>query len=137
MITGLTHGVFDLLHAGHMEHLRQAEMMCDRLIVSVVPDRFVNKGFVINDERTRVFQVSMVKGVHEVILLNVPGPWAVLRRLRPDVYIRKDEYKEMREPEYEVAKELGIECKFTVTVPPHATEIINRIWDLKGRYDRR
>lgn len=107
--------------------------MCDRLIVTVVPDRFVNKGFVINDERTRVFQVSMVKGVHEVILLDQPGPWDVLRLSRPDLYIRKDEYRDMLQPEYEVAKELGIECVFTVTVPPHARELIQRIWAMKGR----
>ena len=35
MKVGLTHGVFDLLHAGHMEHLRQCALMCDRLIVSL------------------------------------------------------------------------------------------------------
>ena len=137
MKVGLTHGVFDLLHAGHMEHLRQCEMLCDRLIVSIVPDRFVTKGFIINDERTREFQVSMVKGVYEVVLLNEAGPWALMRRLRPDCYIRKDEYSDQTRPEYATARELGIECLFTKTIPPHATEIINRIWDLKERYDKR
>lgn len=137
MKVGLTHGVFDLLHAGHMEHLRQASMLCDRLIVSVVPDRHVTKGFIINDERTRVFQLSMVRGVYEVVLLDHPGPWELMRQIRPALYIRKDEYSEQKQPEYEVAKELGIKCVFTKTVPPHATEIIHRIWDLKEKYDKR
>ena len=41
-----------------------------------------------------MFQVSMVKGVDEVVLLNEPGPWELLKRLRPDIYIRKDEYSD-------------------------------------------
>ena len=65
------------------------------------------------------------------------GPSEMLRSIRPDIYIRKDEYSEQTEPEYAVAKELGIQCLFTKTVPPHATEIINRIWDLKESYDKR
>lgn len=135
MITALTHGVFDLLHAGHMEHLRQAALLCDQLIVSVVPDRFVIKRFILNDERTRMFQVSMVKGVFDVVLCDDTGPWNLLRKLRPDIYVRKDEYVKMDQPEYELAKELGIACKFTKTAPPHAREIIQRIWTMKGQYE--
>lgn len=130
---GLTHGVFDFLHAGHLEHLKQACAMCDQLIVSVLADRYVYKPFIVNDERTRMFQVSMVKGVSDVILCDAEGPLAIMRKLKPDVYIRKDEYIKMIPPEYAVAKELGIECKFTKTVPPSAKEIIQRIWSLKER----
>lgn len=127
----LTHGVFDLLHAGHMEHLKQCAYAADRLIVSIVADRFVTKKFIIHDERTRMFQVSMVKGVDEVVLCDDFGPWNLLRSLKPDIYIRKDEYAEQSPPEYAVAKELGIKCLFTKTVPPHTAEIVQRIWALK------
>ncbi len=127
----LTHGVFDLLHAGHMEHLRQCKLVAERLIVSVVADRFVQKAFIIQDERTRMFQVSMVKGVDEVVLCEAPGPWDLLRTLKPELYIRKDEYAEQTAPEYAVARELGIACAFTKTVPPHTKEIVQRIWSFK------
>lgn len=133
----LTHGVFDLLHAGHMEHLKQCGYVADRVIVSVVADRFVEKGFIIQDERTRMFQVSMVKGVGEVVLCDAAGPWNLLRSIKPDIYIRKDEYLNQAQPEYKVAAELGIKCLFTKTVPPHTTEIVHRIWDLKDAYDKR
>ncbi len=136
-IVALTHGVFDLLHAGHMEHLRQCGYAADLVIVSVVADRFVSKSFIINDERTRMFQVSMVKGVDRVVLCDAAGPWDLLRRIKPDIYIRKDEYFKQSQPEYEVAKELGIKCLFTKTVPPHTTEIVHRIWDFKETYDKR
>ena len=131
MTTALTHGVFDLIHAGHMEHLRQCADAAERLIVSVVADRFVTKQFIIQDERTRMFQVSMVKGVDEVVLCEAPGPWDLLRTIKPDIYIRKDEYASKEAPEYAVAAELGIECAFTKTVPPHTKEIVQRIWGFK------
>ena len=131
MKVALTHGVYDLMHAGHIEHLKQCKFLCDRLIVSVVSDRFVTKKFIIHDERTRMFQVSMVKGVDEVVLCEDFGPWDLLHKLRPEIYVRKDEYSKMDKPEYEVARRLGIECAFTKTVPPHTKEIVRRIWDFK------
>ena len=99
--------------------------------MSVVADRFVQKKFIIQDERTRMFQVSMVKGVDEVVLCEAAGPWNLLKTLAPDIYIRKDEYAKQDAPEYAVAKELGIECLFTKTVPPHTAELVQRIWSLK------
>ena len=38
------HGVFDLLHIGHIRYFRQAAQLGDMLIVTVSPDRFVDKG---------------------------------------------------------------------------------------------
>ena len=131
MTTALTHGVFDLLHAGQMEHLKQCKYVCDRLIVSVVADRFVTKKFVIQDERTRMFQLSLVNGVDEVVLCDEYGPWDLLRTIKPDIYIRKDEYAAQSAPEYKVAAELGVKCLFTKTVPPHTAELVRRIWDFK------
>lgn len=81
-----------------------------------------------------MFQVSMVKGVADVVLCDEAGPWNVLRKLRPDIYVRKDEYMARKQPEYAVAEELGITCEFTKTVPPHAKELIQRIWEMKGRH---
>ena len=40
----LCHGVFDLLHVGHIRHLNEAKNMADILVVTITPDRFVNKG---------------------------------------------------------------------------------------------
>ena len=41
----LCHGVFDLLHIGHLKHFESAKKYGNILIVSVTPDKFVNKGF--------------------------------------------------------------------------------------------
>ena len=38
------HGVFDLLHIGHIRHLQSAKRLGDVLVITVTPDRYVNKG---------------------------------------------------------------------------------------------
>ena len=40
----MCHGVFDLLHPGHLRHLARAKELADVLVVSITADRFVNKG---------------------------------------------------------------------------------------------
>ena len=38
------HGVFDLLHLGHIKHFEEAKSLSNILIVSLTSDSFVNKG---------------------------------------------------------------------------------------------
>ena len=40
----LCHGVFDLLHPGHVQHFKAARKLADVLVVSITADPFVNKG---------------------------------------------------------------------------------------------
>ena len=38
------HGVFDVVHIGHLKHFEEAKKRGDKLIVTVTSDKFVNKG---------------------------------------------------------------------------------------------
>jgi glycerol-3-phosphate cytidylyltransferase len=58
MVIGYTTGVYDLFHIGHVNLLRNAKSMCDRLIVGVTTDELVSykykKAVVPFDERIEV-----------------------------------------------------------------------------------
>ena len=40
----LCHGVFDIVHVGHLKYFDQAKKLGDILVVSVTSDKYVNKG---------------------------------------------------------------------------------------------
>ena len=66
------HGVFDLLHPGHLMHFKSAKKFGDILIVSVTSDKFVNKGFnrPYFDINTRIKMISEMSIVDFVCPFN-------------------------------------------------------------------
>lgn len=128
MILVMCHGVFDMLHTGHVEHLRQAREMGDRLIVSVVPDRFVSKpGRPICTQDERLEMLLAIRHVDAAELCNAPGPQQLLIRYKPDIYARGSEYRWQEMPEYEVLRSLGVEIRYTKSIQPTTSAIIARI----------
>lgn len=124
----MCHGVFDLLHSGHIEHFRQAREMGDQLLISVVPDRFVTKlQRPIFKENERLSLLRAIKYVDIVELCDGPGPHLLLRKHRPAVYVRGSDYVGRETPEHEVLRELGIEIRYTNSVPPTTSELLGRI----------
>lgn len=136
MKTVLCHGVFDLLHEGHLEHLEQARAFGDRLVVSVVADKYVTKRNVFYAEDARTRLVAGLRCVDEVLLCKDYGPQAIIKIVRPDIYVRGSDYvqKHADTPEAELLEGLGIEIRFTKSIQPRTSDIVELLkseWSIK------
>ena len=90
------HGVFDLLHPGHIRHFEAARREGDILVVTVTPDRFVNKGpgRPVFNQRLRAESVAALVPVDHVAITESPTAVEAIRALRPDVYVKGSDYAE-------------------------------------------
>ncbi len=88
------HGVFDLLHPGHIKHFEAARKEGDRLIVTLTPDRFVNKGpgRPIFNEELRAHTLASMEVIDAVAVNEWPTAVETLRKLEPDVYVKGSDY---------------------------------------------
>lgn len=93
------HGVFDLLHPGHIRHLEAARREGDVLVVTITPDRFVNKGpgRPVFNERLRAESVAALEPVDHVALTESPTAVDAIRALRPAVYAKGSDYRDPAE----------------------------------------
>jgi rfaE bifunctional protein kinase chain/domain/rfaE bifunctional protein nucleotidyltransferase chain/domain len=91
----LCHGVFDLLHHGHIDYLESAKKFGDILVVSVTSDRFVNKGpgrpyF---NEKKRIKILASLEIVNYVILSDFLTSENVIKVVQPSFYAKGPDYK--------------------------------------------
>ena len=90
----LCHGVFDLLHYGHVEHLQEAKSLGDVLVVSVTSAEYVNKGPgrpYFNDKQRMGFLASL-ECVDYVILSAAVTVHKIVEAVQPDIYVKGQEY---------------------------------------------
>ena len=88
------HGVFDLVHPGHIRHLEEAKRQGDVLAVTVTPDEYVNKGpgRPVFNQRLRSESVAALQCVDYVAINEWPTAVETVRLLRPDVYVKGPDY---------------------------------------------
>ena len=129
------HGVFDLLHIGHIRHFQEAKRLGDILIVTITPDQFVDKGpdrpaF---SEILRIEAIASLSCVDFVAVNEYPTAVETLRIFRPDYYVKGAEFKNASsdrvgkiEKEKQVVKEIGAEFSFTDDLVFSSSNLINR-----------
>lgn len=91
----LCHGVFDLVHIGHLEYFKSSKKLGDILIVSVTKGKFVNKGpnRPYNSDQDRVKFLSSLEIVDYVVLNTTPTAVNIIKKLKPNIYSKGPDYK--------------------------------------------
>ena len=93
------HGVFDLLHIGHLNHFKSAKNYGDILIISVTPDKFVQKGFgrpYFNSEQ-RMESLASIEVIDFVVLNNSTNGVDIIKKIKPDYYVKDPDYKNFKD----------------------------------------
>lgn len=134
------HGCFDLMHPGHIKYFQAAGAMGDVLVVTVTPDRYVDKGpgRPVFSERLRAESIAALACVDYVAVNRWPTAEETLRLVRPNIYVKGQEFERMADAtgkiqrEAEVARETGTELCFTHEIVFSSTELLNKYF-LKPR----
>ena len=101
------HGCFDLVHPGHVRHLRQAKTLGDALLVSITADRHVGKGRgrPLIPEELRADNLAALDFVDYVYIEGRPTAVDLLEDVQPDVYIKGREYERNNDPRFLAERE--------------------------------
>lgn len=87
-----TNGVFDIIHAGHIDYLKKAKALGDVLMLGLNSDESVRmiKGDKrpIISELERAFIVSNLKPVDYVVIFDEDTPAKVIERIVPDILVK-------------------------------------------------
>jgi cytidyltransferase-related domain len=89
------HGVFDLIHVGHIKHFKEAKKNGEFLVVSITADKFVNKGSgrPIFNQNLRAEFLSSISLIDAVVINNHLTSEKILSIIKPDIYFKGPDYK--------------------------------------------
>ena len=135
----ICHGVFDILHVGHIKHFQEAKSLGDILIVSVTSDKFVNKGpgrpaF---NENNRLDSIIAIGVVDYVVLNNNSTAKNIINNLKPNIYCKGPDYKNFSNDvtgeiknEIKAIKKVGGKIFYTSGKTFSSSTLINRFTDI-------
>ena len=133
MTIGYTSGVYDLFHVGHLNMLRNAKSLCDKLIVGVTTDELVaykNKKAVIPFHE-RIEIVRNIKCVDAVVPQEDMNKMKQWEKLKFDViFVGDDWYNTDKWKEFEAEfKEVGVQIVFFPYTKGISSTKLNEILD--------
>lgn len=133
----LSHGVFDLLHVGHIRHFEEAKKMGDVLVVTLTQDEYVNKGphrpaF---PQQLRAESVAALGVVDFVSINRWPVSVETIRLLKPDIYAKGPDYKVAAadvtgaiQLEAQAVADVGGEIRFTDDITFSSSRFLNQFF---------
>ena len=130
----LCHGVFDLLHIGHIDYLEESKSAADILIVSLTEDKHVNKGpnRPVFNQMQRARAIAALEFVDHVVINHNPNAINLIKSIKPNLYSKGSDYKNlssditgMIKKEKDAVKSVGGNIYFAQTPLSSSTKIMN------------
>ena len=130
----LCHGVFDLIHIGHIKHFTSAKKFGDLLVVSITSDKYVNKGpgRPIFNEKLRMEFLKNISLIDYVYINDNASAVNVINLLKPNIYCKGSDYKKHRDDvtreiknEIKALKNIGGFIKYTNDITSSSSKLIN------------
>jgi len=129
----LTNGVFDILHAGHVDYLEKARSFGDLLVVGMNTDesvRALGKGpeRPINTLEDRARVLSALRCVDGVVAFGERTASALVELLKPDVYVKGGDYTIDTLPEGQIVLGYGGRVEIIPLLPGRSTtEVVKKM----------
>jgi len=124
-------GNFDVLHAGHIRHLREARAEGDLLIVQLASDEVVTNGKgpgrPVHPFRERADMIEAIRYVDYVVEDTVHDGIVVVNMIRPDVFTRGCDYTRETAPETALVESYGGRMFFTSGPKRSSRDIVAQI----------
>jgi len=141
----LCHGVFDLLHVGHLRHLKAARAFGDLLVVTITGDDFVNKGpgrpaF---PSMLRAEMLAELEVVDFVSVVEEASAHPSIRAVKPDFFVKGNEYADPKKDisgkivtERELVESFGGQLVFTEDITFSSSNLLNRYFNVHDQSAR-
>ncbi|MFQ6112341.1 MAG: adenylyltransferase/cytidyltransferase family protein [Nitrospinota bacterium] len=127
----LANGCFDLLHVGHLRHLRAARALGEVLIVAVNDDASARAlkgpGRPLMPEDERLELLSGLECVDYLVLFGERDVRKVLLALKPHVHAKGTDYTEESVPELEAVRSYGGEVAITGDPKAHSSSRVAKL----------
>ncbi len=127
-----SHGVFDLVHPGHIRHLEEAKQQGDVLIVTVTPDRYVNKGpgRPVFNQRLRAETLAALQCVDYVAINEWPTAAEAIQLIQPDVYVMGSDNDEFSDDTVSAVNAVNGQVYVTDDITFSSTHLLNAHFDV-------
>ena len=133
------HGVFDLIHLGHIRHFNLAKKEGDILVVTITKDKYVKRGpgRPVFNEHLRAETLASLAVTDYVSIIDSPTATESIRTLKPSIYVKGSDYKEKQKDvtgkiyeEEEAVNSVGGRLAFTDDIAFSSSRLINNYLDV-------
>ena len=128
----MTNGCFDILHAGHVEYLKQAKALGDFLIVAVNDDasvqRLKGENRPVNNLNDRMTVLAGLESVDYLVVFAEDTPARLIAEIKPDILVKGGDYQPDEIAGAEAVKNNGGEVRIIPLIDGCSTSnIIDRL----------